>query len=113
MIQLGDEEAIQLSDDSKQYFSFSGEVFICNGYYSKDKIFEEIQPNLWWIILVGLILAVVFTIVLNSYWLILISVYRSLKDLLSRKEDAAKKMILMVAKAESAKDALMIIQIIN
>jgi hypothetical protein len=43
------EEAIQLSDDSKQYFSFSGEVFKCNGYFSKDKIFEEVKPNLWWI----------------------------------------------------------------
>jgi hypothetical protein len=43
----GLEEAIQLSDDSKQYFSFSGEVFKCNGYFSKDKIFEEVKPNLW------------------------------------------------------------------
>jgi hypothetical protein len=40
------EEAIQLSDDMKQYFLFSGEVFICNGYFSRDKIFEEIKPNL-------------------------------------------------------------------
>jgi hypothetical protein len=40
------EETIQLSNESKQYFSFSGEVFKCNGYFSKDKIFEEIQPNL-------------------------------------------------------------------
>jgi hypothetical protein len=72
-------------------------MFNCNGYFSKDKILEEVKPNLWWIILVGLILAVVFTIVLNSYWPILISIYRSLKDLLSKKEETAKKMILMVA----------------
>jgi hypothetical protein len=44
----GLEEVIQLSDDSKQYFLFSGEVFKCNGYFSKDKIFEEVKPNLWW-----------------------------------------------------------------
>jgi hypothetical protein len=43
--------------------------------------------------------------VLNSYWPILISIYRSLKDLLSKKEETAKKMILVVAQAESAKDA--------
>jgi hypothetical protein len=67
------EEAIQLPDDTKQYFSFNGEVFKCNGYFSKDKIFEEVKPNLWWIILVGLIPAVIFTVVLNSYWPILIN----------------------------------------
>jgi hypothetical protein len=109
----GLEEATRLSDESKQYFSFSGEVFKCNGYFSKDKIFEEIQPKFWWIIVVGLILAVVFTIVLSSYWPILISIYRSLKDLLSKKEETAKKIILMEVRAESAKDALMIIQINN
>jgi hypothetical protein len=100
----GLEEVVQLSDDSKEYFSFSGEVFKCNGYFSKNKIFEEVKPNLWWIIL-GLILAVVFTIVINN-WPILISIYRSLKDLLSKKEETAKKMILMVAQAESAKYSL-------
>jgi hypothetical protein len=63
------EEAIQLSDYSKQYFSFNEEVFKYNGYFSKDKIFEEVKPNLWWIIL---ILAIIFTIILNSYWPILI-----------------------------------------
>jgi hypothetical protein len=99
--------------DTKEYFSFSGEVFKCNAYFSRDKIFEEVKPNLWWIILVGLILAVIFTIVLNSYWPILISIYRSLKDLLSKKEETSKKMILMVAQVESVKDSLMIIQINN
>jgi hypothetical protein len=48
---------------------------------------------------------VIFTVVFNSYWPILISIYRSLKDLLSKKEETAKKMILMVAQAENAKDA--------
>jgi hypothetical protein len=93
----GLEEAIQLSDESKQYFSFSEEIFKYNDYFSIDKIFEEVKQNLWWVILVGLILAVIFTVVLNSYWSILILIYKSLKDLLSRKEDAAKKMILMVS----------------
>jgi hypothetical protein len=60
------EEAVQLSNDTKQYFSFS-EVFKCNGYFSKDKIFEDVKTNLWWIILVGLILAVIFIVVFNSY----------------------------------------------
>jgi hypothetical protein len=64
----GLEEAIQLLDESKQYFSSSREVFKCNGYFNKDKIFEGVKPNLWWIILVGLILAVIFTTILNSYW---------------------------------------------
>jgi hypothetical protein len=89
----GLEEAIQLSDDTKQYFSFSGEMFKCNGYFSRDKIFEEIKPNLWWIILVGLILAILFTVILNSFWPILISIYKGLKDLLSKKEETTKKMI--------------------
>jgi hypothetical protein len=46
---------------------------------------------LWWIILVGLILAVIFTKVLNVYWTILILIYKSLKDLLSKKENTAKR----------------------
>jgi hypothetical protein len=101
----GLEEDIQLSDYSKQYFSFSGEVFKCSGYFSRDKIFEEVKPNLWWIILVGLFLAVIFTIVLNSYWPILLSIYKSLKDLLSKKEETTKKMTLTIAEAESVKDS--------
>jgi hypothetical protein len=52
------EEVIQLSDDTKQYLSFNGEVFKSNGYFSRDKIFEEVKPNLWWIRLVTLILGV-------------------------------------------------------
>jgi hypothetical protein len=48
-------------------------------------IFEEVKPNLCWITFLSLFLAVIFTIILNSYWPILLSVYRCLKDFLNKK----------------------------
>jgi hypothetical protein len=66
------QEATISHDGSQKIYSFAGEAFKCDDFYSKNQIYKNIPKNLWWIIIVGLILAMVFTVVLNSYWPILL-----------------------------------------
>jgi hypothetical protein len=70
-------------DGSSEVHSFTGQIFKCDGFYNKTQIFRLIPPNLWWIVLVGLLLALLFTVILNSYWPILISIYNTLKRLIN------------------------------
>jgi hypothetical protein len=63
------EEALELTDGEKQYFSFEGKVMKCDGYFSLDKI----EPEIWWFLLLGLLLTLTFTVILSSYWPILFS----------------------------------------
>jgi uncharacterized protein YkuJ len=61
------EEAFELTDGEKQYFSFGGKVMKSDGYFSKEQIFDNIETDWWWFLLLGLILTLVFTVIINSY----------------------------------------------
>jgi hypothetical protein len=69
------EEALELTDEERQYFSFEEKVMKCNGYFSRNQIFDETEPDLWWFLLLAL-LTLIFTVILNSYWPILFSIYK-------------------------------------
>jgi hypothetical protein len=65
-------------------YLFTREAFKCDCFYSKNQIYKDIPKNLWRIIIIDLILVVVFTIILNSYWPILLSIFDTLKKFLQQ-----------------------------
>jgi flagellar basal body-associated protein FliL len=79
-------EAEKFLDGDQSVFSFEGTVLKCDGFFSHNQIYKDITKNLTWIIIVGIILAVVLTIVLNSYWPILLTIYNQLRKLLIQQE---------------------------
>jgi hypothetical protein len=89
-------EAERFLDGDKQVFSFQGNVLKCDGFFSHEQLYKDVAKNLTWIVIVGLILAVVFTIVLNSYWPILISMYNALKKLVRQGKEGSKNQIQLI-----------------
>jgi hypothetical protein len=56
------------SESNKSIYSFSGSVFNCSGVFSKHQIYSSVQSNLMWFLILAIVVAVVLTVVLNSYW---------------------------------------------
>jgi hypothetical protein len=55
------------TDGTSEVHSFAGQIFKCDGFYSSSQITIKDAGSYVWIVLVGLILAILFTIILNSY----------------------------------------------
>jgi hypothetical protein len=55
----------------------------------------------WWFLLLGLILTLIFTVIINNYWPILFSIYKQIKIILRKERSASREMILMVANTEN------------
>jgi hypothetical protein len=53
------EEALELTDGEKQYFSFGRKVMKCDGYFSKEPIFDNIETDWWWFLLSHSLLIVI------------------------------------------------------
>jgi hypothetical protein len=79
----------------------TGELVKCDGFFNRDKILKEIKPNLWWTILVGLIIAIAFTITLNSYWFILLNIYKNIKDVVDSERGRCYRMVETTATFDS------------
>jgi hypothetical protein len=71
-------------------------VLKCDGFFSHEQLYKDVAKNLTWIVIVGLVLAVVFTIVLNSYWPILITMYNQLKKLVRQGKEGSKNQIQLI-----------------
>jgi hypothetical protein len=76
-------------------------VFRCpDGTYSSSKSFREVQSILDWFILLFILAAFVFTIVINSYWPILLSMFRSIKNVLKKQDQTCADMKDVVKKLD-------------
>jgi hypothetical protein len=75
----------------------------CIGYFSREQIFDKIEPDWWLFLLLGLILTLIFTVIINSYWPILFSIYKHIKLILNKERSASREMILMVSNTENNK----------
>jgi hypothetical protein len=65
-------------------------VFKCPDCYMSTQIYKEVIKIPGWSIPIAILSALVFTIIINSYWPMLISMFRSLKRILSETLDIAK-----------------------
>jgi hypothetical protein len=68
-------------DGEQEIHSFTGDIFKCNAFYNQTHIYQDQDYKTGWFIIFGILLAVVFTLVLNSYWPILLSMYNTPKKL--------------------------------
>jgi hypothetical protein len=77
------------TDTNKMVVSFASDVFRCpDGSYSSSQSFREVQSISDWFIVLFILAAIVFTITINSYWTILLSIFRSVKNVLSKQDQA-------------------------
>jgi hypothetical protein len=89
------------TDTNKTVVSFASEVFRCpDGSYSSSQSFREVQSISDWFILLFILAAIVFTIVINSYWPILLSMFRSLKNVLIKLDQTCADMKDVVKKLD-------------
>jgi hypothetical protein len=76
-------------------------VFRCpDGSYSSSQSFREIQSISGWFIILFVLAAIVFTVVINSYWPIVLSMFRSLKNVLIKQDQTCADMKDVVRKLD-------------
>lgn len=75
--------ANQFLDGNKAVRTFLSEIYSCkNGsFYSTKQIIGTNYPELAWWWIAALIIAIVFVIIIDSYWPILISIYNKIEEL--------------------------------
>jgi hypothetical protein len=74
---LQEAHVFSVTDTNRSVVSFASEVFRCpDGSYSSSQSFREVQSISDWFILLFIFEAIVFTITINSYWRILLSIFR-------------------------------------
>jgi hypothetical protein len=86
---LQEAHMFSVTDTNRTVVSFASEVFRCpDGSYSSSQSFGEVQSISEWFILLFILAVIVFTITINSYWPILLSIFRSIKNVLSKQKQA-------------------------
>jgi hypothetical protein len=67
------------NEANKTVVTYVPDVFKCPNSYMSSQIYKEVTKILGWSIPIAILCALVFTIIINSYWTMLISMFRSLK----------------------------------
>jgi ABC-type multidrug transport system fused ATPase/permease subunit len=81
------------------------EIFKCHGFYSSSQITVKDSSSYIWIVLIGFILAVIFILVMNSYWPLLFDMYKQLKKLVETKtKQNIDSYTVIQAKVETVKE---------
>jgi hypothetical protein len=79
--------------ENKTVHAFSERLFKCDGgFYAFHQITEPVYWNTFVTIIIGFIIAICFTLVMNAYWPILTSIYKDIKKLLARSEKERKEL---------------------
>jgi hypothetical protein len=75
-------EGDKFSDVNNTVITYVLDVFKCPDGYMSSKIYKEVTKIPCWSIPIAILSALVFTIIINSYWPMLISMFRSLNRIL-------------------------------
>jgi hypothetical protein len=75
-------EGDQFNDINKTVVTYVRDLFKCRDGYMSSQIYKEVTKIPGWSIPIAILRALVFTIIINSYWPMLISMFRSLKRIL-------------------------------
>jgi hypothetical protein len=81
--------------------SFETDVLRClDGSYSSSQSFREVQSISDWFIILFVLATFIFTVVINSYWLILLSMFRSLKNVLMKQDQTCSDLKDVIGKLD-------------
>jgi hypothetical protein len=83
-------EGDQFSDVNNTVVTCVPDVFKCPDGYMSSQIYKEVIKIPGWPIPIAILCALVFTLVINSYWPMLISIFRSLNRILRETLGIAK-----------------------
>jgi hypothetical protein len=83
-------EGDQFFDINKTVVTYVLDVFKCPDGYISSQIYKEVVKIPGWSIPIAILSALVFTIIINSFWPMLISMFHSLKRILSETFGIAK-----------------------
>jgi hypothetical protein len=83
-------EGDQFSDINKTVVTYVLDIFKCPDGYMSSQIYKEVTKIPGWSIPIAILCFLIFTIIINSYWPILISTFRSLNRILRETLGIAK-----------------------
>jgi hypothetical protein len=83
-------EGDHFEDINKTVVTYVPDVFKCPDGYMSSQIYKEVIKVPGWAVPLAILCALVFTIIINSYWTMLISMFHSLKRILSETLGIAK-----------------------
>jgi hypothetical protein len=75
-------EGDQFTDINKTVVTYVLDVFKCPDGYMSSQIYKEVTKIPGWSIPIAILCALIFTIIINSYWPMLISMFRILRETL-------------------------------
>jgi hypothetical protein len=78
------------NEANKTIVTYVLDVIKCLDGYMSSQIYKEVIKIPGWSILIAILCSIVFTIIINSYWTMLISMFRYLRKILSETVDIAK-----------------------